>query len=174
MKHFRKLTLAALFCALAIACKFFLTFELSASTRISTTPIPVMLCGILLGPVLGGICGIVTDTIGFLIKPTGVYFPGFALSMALYGVIPGLFFLKNKDESLFKVIFSVSTAQVLCSMLLNTFFNYILYGTPLIVLFVQRLGISIISLAVYILSIYLVYRLLNKLFIKNNVLEIRP
>lgn len=51
---------------------------------------PLYLAGILLGPVGGGLVGVVADLVGVLVNPMGAYFPGYTLSSLLTGLIPGL------------------------------------------------------------------------------------
>jgi len=61
--------------------------------RIGFGGLPITLAGILFGPLVGGAVGIVADLIGFMLNPMGgSYFPGFTISAALSGVIPGLLF----------------------------------------------------------------------------------
>lgn len=63
--------------------------------------IPIVLSGIICGPYVGGMVGVVADLIGFFINPMGgAYFPGFTLSSALGGIIPGLIFLVIRREEL--------------------------------------------------------------------------
>lgn len=61
--------------------------------RIGFGGLPITMAGILFGPLVGGIVGVVADLIGFMMNPMGgTYFPGFTLSAALTGIIPGLMF----------------------------------------------------------------------------------
>lgn len=83
------LTLAGLFIAITVVLKSYLAINLSF-TRVSLAWVPIMTIGILLGPVIGGISGAIADIIGFMIFPTGAYFPGFTVAFALVGIIPGL------------------------------------------------------------------------------------
>ena len=60
--------------------------------RVGFGSLPLIVSGMMLGPVIGGVTGIVSDVVGYLMNPQGAYFPGFTLSSALFGVIPGLLF----------------------------------------------------------------------------------
>ncbi|WP_066506510.1 folate family ECF transporter S component [Abyssisolibacter fermentans] len=60
--------------------------------RIGIGSIPIIISGILFGPFAGGLTGIVADLVGCMVNPQGTYFPGFTLSAALYGIIPGLIY----------------------------------------------------------------------------------
>jgi ECF transporter S component (folate family) len=80
--------------------------------RIGFGSLPITLAGILFGPLVGGAVGTVADLIGFLINPMGgAYFPGFTLSSALNGVIPGLVFawMRKRETSInFNVVNGIS------------------------------------------------------------------
>lgn len=81
--------------------------------RIGFGDIPVIISGMLFGPIVGGLTGIVSDLLGYVINPMGgAYFIGFTLSAALRGVIPGLIYLvirTNKFKLNFNIVNSIST-----------------------------------------------------------------
>ena len=60
--------------------------------RVGFGSIPVMLSGMLFGPAIGGVTGVISDLLGYMMNPQGGFFPGFTLSAALFGIIPGLLF----------------------------------------------------------------------------------
>lgn len=76
--------------------------------RIGFGGLPIMISGMLFGPLVGGTVGVVADLIGFLLNPMGgTYFPGFTISAALTGVIPGLIYKwipKTKKSLNFNII----------------------------------------------------------------------
>lgn len=68
--------------------------------RVGFGSIPIIMSGMMFGPVVGGITGVVADVVGYLINPMGgAFFPGFTLSAALYGVIAGILFKKMKIQN---------------------------------------------------------------------------
>ncbi|WP_051531041.1 folate family ECF transporter S component [Clostridiisalibacter paucivorans] len=69
--------------------------------RIGFGSIPIMISGILFGPIAGGLTGIVADLLGVIINPQGAFFPGFTLSAALTGIIPGVL-VKMFENRLFR------------------------------------------------------------------------
>lgn len=66
------------------------------SLRINLTAIPTILSGIILGPGIGFLVGIITDLLCYVIKPGGPWFIGFTISSGLTGLIPGLFWMLFK------------------------------------------------------------------------------
>jgi len=83
------ITKMAIFAALTVIFRRFLTITIFASTKIGLGYLPTIMAGILYGPLAGGITGGVADVVGMLIKPDGVFHPGFTLSSILIGAIPG-------------------------------------------------------------------------------------
>jgi len=100
--------LAGLSIVLTRAFSFMIPLAGLPALRIGFGSLPVIIAGILFGPLVGGAVGVVADLIGFMINPMGgAYFPGFTVSAALNGVIPGLVYLgirKIKRPMNFNVI----------------------------------------------------------------------
>jgi len=109
-KRFTALTIvrAGLFIAMSLVLKvvFEIYIHLGAipALRINFAAIPIMLSGIILGPVAGFCTGASSDIINFIVKPSGPYFPGFTLVSALSGFIPGLIFKYLKKELNFNLL----------------------------------------------------------------------
>lgn len=88
-RSLRKMIVAAFLIALSIV----LTRMLSITTpffRIGFGSIPIMIAGIVLGPQTGFLVGGVADLVGFMMSPMGSFMPGFTLTSALTGAIPGV------------------------------------------------------------------------------------
>lgn len=82
--------------------------------RIGFGDIPVIISGMLFGPVAGALTGTVSDVLGFMINPMGAfYIPGMTISAALRGFIPGLFYWAVKNNKIklnfhfINIIFSI-------------------------------------------------------------------
>ncbi len=88
--------------------------------------LPLIIAGMLYGPTAGMLCGLVSDLLGYMINPQGgAFFPGFTLSTALCGMIPGL--LEKIMERFRKIPLK----------LLNSLFIFLLSGAFLTVLIVS-------------------------------------
>jgi ECF transporter S component (folate family) len=101
----QKLTLGSMFAAMGILLKFgsfIVPLFGIPMLRIDLIPIPVVLSGIILGPIYGLIVGILTDVLGHFILPQGVFHFGFTLNLALVGFLSGMLmiFLKKRRISL--------------------------------------------------------------------------
>jgi ECF transporter S component (folate family) len=128
--------------------------------RLSLTPVVVMFAGAALGSAAGGVTGAVTDIVAFLIKPTGLYFPGFLLTMALYGALAGVFFHNRETRALSgpHIIGKVVIIQTVCSALLNTLWLTVMTGANFFAQLATRLPATYLSCAVYAALLYLLIR----------------
>jgi ECF transporter S component (folate family) len=72
--------------------------------RINFTSVPIILSGIICGPLAGLLTGALSDLICFVVKPGGVYFPGFTLTSALVGFIPGLIYKYMKKDINYNIL----------------------------------------------------------------------
>ena len=115
----RKITLAALLVSISIVLTRFFGIVIPLggypSLSLDLGSVPILLSGIVLGPIFGGIVGLSSDAIGFFVNSRGgVFHFGFMLNSILTGVIPGLvfLFLKNKNLRLFKIV-TISVLYIL-------------------------------------------------------------
>lgn len=157
MKKFniRTMIIMAMLAALGAVFSAYLSVELNftgvKTVEISLTPLPAMLAGIFFGPLAGGLVGFVADTAGYFMgSPAGgAYNPAFSVTMALFGVIAGLYYLRSKKNSVWKATGAALTAQLVCSVLLNTLIIWGFYGVPLAVLLPPRLIGAAVELPLY-------------------------
>ena len=98
---------------------------------------PVMLAGMLLGPVKAGIVGVVSDLIGSLLFPSGAFFPGFALSAFIRGVLYGA--VLYKKSTILNVTIAALINQFVISLFVTSLWLSILYGSPYWPLVVSRI-----------------------------------
>lgn len=88
-----KIVYAALFTSIAVVIKIFINYE-TTFFRLSFFEFPLMLAGILLGPLYGALAGFVTDLNYIITNPRGmiVSINWFTLEAIAWGFLPGLFF----------------------------------------------------------------------------------
>mgnify|MGYP000865788355 FL=1 len=128
--------------------------------RISFGEIPLILAGILFGPWAGAVTGIAADLIGYAINSHGgAFFPGFALSAALTGLLPGLL-LHSYRENLrwWQVGVTVLLTDLVTGVVLNTLWLTILYGQGFFVILPARLLARLVTLPIYTLAAFLINR----------------
>lgn len=123
--------------ALEVIIARFGTIRPSESIKLSLDFVPVVIAAVLFGPVPAVVMSILADILGAFLFPVGPFFPGFTVTAALTGVIYGL--ILHKRQSFPRVICAVVLQQLLCSLLLNTFWLHLLYGLPYLPTLTARL-----------------------------------
>jgi len=113
------------------------------AVRFSFGDIPVMLSGLVFGPLAGLVVGAVSDLAGYIVNTGGgPYFPLFTLSSALTGLLPALIVRRLPEDefpSLWQTALAVTVTGLICSVGLNTLFLHLLYGKGLWVLLPPRI-----------------------------------
>lgn len=153
------LTCLALLTAMQIVIARFLAIPVTESIRFSFSFIPVVIAarrfGILGGVVVYGL----GDFLGAMIFPTtGAYFPGFTLTAAVSGLIYGLYLAKKGGAV--RIILSVLTSQILCTLLMNSYWVSTLYGSDFGAVLLSRVPQSIVM---SVLQIVFMLLLLEKI-----------
>ncbi len=132
-KHLSTLIFCGLLAAMTMVFKRFAIFNIDW-LRLSLENTPVLLSGILFGPVAGFVTGIAGDLLGCLFCGYGVN-PVITLGMALVGGISGLLFGWAKRWSILpRLLLAVYPAHIIGNMLVKTLGIYWWYATPLPVL----------------------------------------
>lgn len=155
----RELVQAALLTAVAVLLNF-VAIYLTPSLKVSLAPCIVIFAGAFLGPGKGALVGGLSDVLVLFIKALpGAYFPGFTLTMALYGFLGGMLLRSIKTRpSAAQTIGSTLLIQCICSLLLNTGWLTMMTGTPYGVLLVSRMPLTFISAAFYVIILLVLFR----------------
>lgn len=153
----RSLCGMALCLALAVVLDLFVSIYVTQELALTLTFIPLALAGMLYGPVPAFVIGMLTDLLSFFIKPTGAYFPGFTLTMALTGLVFGLLLYRCKTE-LWRVALAKTLVNIFLNLALNTLWIAILYSKGFWALLPPRI---LKNLALLIPEILLLWGILN-------------
>ena len=156
----RTLTTVALLTALEIVLSRFLSIS-AWNTKIGFAFVPVAVAALLLGPIGAGVTAALADFLGALLFPVGPYFPGFTLTAFLMGAVYGRFLFRK--QSFARVLAAVAVHQLLLSLLLNTLWISLLYGSPYGPLLVTRLPQCGLLALVQVAVIQALVRLLPQL-----------
>lgn len=122
------LTVCALLTALSVVLARLLTVIPSEVSRFSLEAVPILLAGLLFGPVPGAAVGFAADFIGCLFSPYG-YNPIFCLPPILYGLWAGLLrgFVWQKPN-VWRVALAVFPAALCGSVLWQSAALALVYG----------------------------------------------
>lgn len=159
----KTLIMMALFAAISIILARFMVIWLTNSVRISFGNIPIMLAGMLFGPLAGGLTGAVADILGASVFSGYGWYPPLTIPVVLAGIIPALLkpvFLKKVN--IWRIYLVVTITNIVVSIGLTTLLLSGLYGTGFFELLVVRAPISLVVTIVEGLAIYILYGRLKK------------
>lgn len=153
-KHLFSLTGTALLTALTVVLSRFFSVNVW-NMSIGFSFVPLMLCGALFGPIWGGVCGALADFVGATLFPFGPYFPGFTAVAFLGGVFFGLCGLADRKIRGFWPFILIASAlliikETVCSLLLNSLWISILYGSPYGAVLISRIPLSAVTVVLEI------------------------
>ena len=155
-KMIRLLTNMAMMTALSIVigifCKTVLNFG-NGLFRITFENLPIILTGIVLGPIAGGVVGLASDLVSYMLS--GQSYPlniVVTLGATAIGVLSGLmskYVVKRKCKA--QIILSASVAHIIGSMLIKSIGLYQFYG----ILVLWRIPLYLVIASVEILLLCL-------------------
>ncbi len=120
LKDTHMLVFAALMIALRLVMKQ-ISIPITPFLRINTAFFVNALGAMVFGPIFAAICAVVTDVLGYLIRPDGVYFIPFVLTEVAGSLVFALFLYRAK----------VSTTRVMLSRFVISLFVNVLLQTPI-------------------------------------------
>lgn len=165
----RKITTMGLLMALSIILTRIASLRIAIGgvegIRIGLGKLPIILGGIIFGPLSGGVIGAFSDIIGYIINPLGVYMPHFTLTSALSGMIPALVLslLKRKAEpKTLELGVAITLGHIMISLMLIPYFLNSIFGIPWAILLPARMIAAPINILIYVYVIKIMLK--RKLF----------
>jgi ECF transporter S component (folate family) len=154
----KKLVMVSLFIALQIILSRFLSIQ-TPWVRIGFNFLPLSLCGIVFGPLTGGIAAALADFIGIVLFPAAgaSFFPGYTLTTFMAGATYGLA-AKYMGVTPISMLMAVSTVRVGINLLIDTYWLKIILGQGYLALLPQRAFTSLIMIPIQVAVILLVWR----------------
>ncbi len=129
----------SLLVALSIVCGKFLQFPVGEALRFSLENLPILLAGMVFGPLTGALVGTVADLIGCLVVGYAIN-PLITLGAAVIGLVGGVVYrLTGKLTHGLRVPLSVVTAHLIGSVIIKTFGLAQFYTLPFGTLMLWRL-----------------------------------
>ena len=157
----KTLTVAAMLTAIGIILGFF-KLPINQLIEIRFGSLPICMAGMLFGPGVAGVVGALVDIGGYLVKPTGPFFPGFTVSGIVGGIIFGLMLHKKKITFL-RVLMTQIVYTVIVGVIMNSYWLSLLYlKDGYIAAIVARLPKELIMIPVYTVLFYSVLKAFDK------------
>ena len=168
--NLRLLAVSAFLAALSIICGKYLALSLGNVLRFSFENLPILLAGMMFGPVAGALVGAVADLVGCLMVGYTVN-PLVTLGAVCVGVLGGLLFrLTKKLPLLWQTCITVILTHLVASVIIKTFGLAAYYDMPFHVLLLYRLlNYAIVGVAEWLL----LYTVLKNKALRRRFEELR-
>lgn len=158
----------ALLIALQVVLSRFLSIQLW-NLKIGFSFVPVIIAARLFGPLYSVLVYAIGDIVGTFLFPTGPYFPGFTVTAVVSGLIFG--FLLQKKSTPIKIISASVLNQLICSLLMNTFWISYTAGVPFLgqlsVRWPQSLGMCAVQIILMLVGLERICTPIEKIIAKN-------
>lgn len=139
------LVIMAFFVALQVVVARVVSLEIGNVFRINFAFVVSAFCGALLGPWAAATCGVLSDFLGYLIRPVGAYHPGFALTAALVGLTYGYFLHGKRPISLVHIVVASLCQVLIYNFLMNSIWIMSFTGNTYIQTLMTRLPVEAVQ-----------------------------
>ena len=168
IKNLRRLVFAALICALCIVVgALFIT--VGDNLRIKFTFFFAAVGSAVYGPVLGLLVGAISDILGYMIFPSGAYFPGYTLSSMLGSLIYALF-LYRKKITVLRLFGAKFLVNYLVNVLLGSLWSKVMFGKGYLYYMTTSLVKNSLLLPVEVILLAALFALLLPVFSRMGLL----
>ncbi|MBE6031645.1 MAG: folate family ECF transporter S component [Clostridiales bacterium] len=155
-------TLALLIAINLILTRIFVIY-FSDFSRFDLGNVPLILAGLFFGPAAGAIAGAAADILGSVVLSGRGWFPPLTIGPVLMGLIPGLLrrFLIKKN-TLPRVLAIVILTEAVASLAWKAWCLATLYHVDYSIVFIARLPVVILLMAVETALVYILFKRLLK------------
>lgn len=137
--NLRLLAVSAFLAALSIVCGKYLALPVGNVLRFSFENLPILLAGMMFGPITGVLVGIVADVLGCVMVAYTIN-PLVTLGAACIGLLGGILFrLTKKLPLLWQTCITVILTHLVASVIVKTFGLAAYYDMPFHILLLWRL-----------------------------------
>jgi ECF transporter S component (folate family) len=168
LKSLRRLVFAALCCALSIVVGA-LYVVVGDNLRVYFTFFITAVGCAVYGPVMGVLVAAVTDTLNFILFPSGPYFPGYLLSEMVAGLIYGLFLYRRKITVL-RLFGAKFLVNYLVNVTMGSLWSQILYGKGYLYYLVKSLIKNSLLLPLEVIALAALFAVLVPAFSRLGLL----
>ena len=137
LKNASAVSVAGMLTAVSIVLSFY-NLVISNELQFSFSFLPLAAGGMLYGPVAGGMIGVISDILGYFVRPNGPFFPGFTLSALISGLMYG-FLLYKSPVSLKRIVIVSVLNTVIVNLFLTTLWLSMMYGNAFWALLAGRI-----------------------------------
>ncbi len=140
LKNLRTLCVTAILIALDLVLKTFVEVRITEELKVNFAFVAVASIGMLYGPTVAGMACIITDILGYMLKPLGGFSPLFTIIEMTGGIIYGCFLynfrpvklefsngkefgksLLDNRQAVFRIALAKLTVAVVCNLIMTPF-----------------------------------------------------
>lgn len=147
----------ALMMALNIVVSSFFIPLGDSSLRVYFSFLPTSIASMTGGPVFALCYGFVVDILGFIIHPTGVFFPGYTLSSMLGALIYAIF-LFHQQITVVKLFLAKLCVNVFVNIMLGCLWNEIQFGKGYLYYLFKSVPKNLLLLPLEVFMLYLMLK----------------
>ncbi len=173
------IVICGLMAALSIVLSTTTSFYITSEIKIGFSGVPNRIVDFIYGPVVGCVFGGVMDLVKFLIKPDGVFFPGYTLTAMLGGLIYGTFFYRlqikqpqngklsgwitSNLKSILLIFIAEILVKVFCNIGLNTLWSCMFTGKAFWAVLPLRITKNLIQIPVDTVFHFFIIKMVSQL-----------
>lgn len=116
-------------------------------------------CALVCGPVLGMVFGFVEDILGFVLQPTGDFFPGYTLSTMAGVLIYALFFFRQRI-TVANLILANLAVNLLVNAVMGAVWSTMIRGGGYLIWFIPSLAKNLITVIPKSVAMYVLFQVL--------------
>lgn len=162
LSSLRKLIFAAFLCSLSVIAGAFYIMVGDNLRVYFTFLITAVGCAVY-GPVMASVAAVVTDTLNFILFPSGPYFPGYVLSEICSALIFALFLYRRKIN-LFRLLGAKVLVNSFVNVLLGCIWSEILGGKGYLYYLLKSVIKNTLMLPVEVIALSALFSLLVPVF----------
>ncbi len=152
----QSLTRVAILISMSFLLKSFFVITLP-TYRFTFYDIPLMIAGIMYGPIIGGLSGLIVDWFNILMPNYATGFNLFTVSSMMWGIIPGLLLFGRKDLSLVRIVNTVLITSII-AFSINSYQLYLFMGSGMLAELPFRVITLVIKLPIQVALIDILFK----------------
>jgi len=162
------LSVTALMIALNIAISAYF-IPVGENLRVYFSFIPTAIAGLIGGPAIALGYGFTCDILGFIIHPSGPFFPGYLLSSMLGALIYALYFYRARI-TVVKILLCKLTVNILINIGLNSLWSAMLFGKGYYYYLVKSIIKNILMLPIEVIILISIFQVILPLASKMKLI----
>ena len=116
-------------------------------------------CALVCGPVLGLVFGFVEDILGFILQPTGDFFPGYTLSTMAGVLVYALFFFRRRI-TVVNLVLANAVVNLLVNAAMGSVWSTMVRGGGYLGWFIPSLAKNLITILPKAAALYILFQAL--------------